>query len=80
MNTERILYKLNKNSSIITPFIPETPVRTRIVSGLKPDWVLRRDNMEITNPLQSSSIGDGCAWHSLIVNVNISSMYSEKKY
>nr|XP_008974925.2 abnormal spindle-like microcephaly-associated protein isoform X2 [Pan paniscus] len=54
MNTERILYKQKKNSSISIPFIPETPVRTRIVSRLKPDWVLRRDNMEeITNPLQA---------------------------
>uniref|UniRef100_A0A2K6RDZ0 Assembly factor for spindle microtubules n=1 Tax=Rhinopithecus roxellana TaxID=61622 RepID=A0A2K6RDZ0_RHIRO len=54
MNTERILHKQKKNSSISIPFIPETPVRTRIVSRLKPDWVLRRDNMEeITNPLQA---------------------------
>ncbi|XP_037681033.1 abnormal spindle-like microcephaly-associated protein [Choloepus didactylus] len=54
MNTERILYKQKKNSSISIPFIPETPVRTRVVSRLKPDWVLRRDKMEeITNPLQA---------------------------
>ncbi|XP_047696666.1 abnormal spindle-like microcephaly-associated protein isoform X4 [Prionailurus viverrinus] len=54
MNTERILYTQKKNSSISIPFIPETPIRTRIVSRLKPDWVLRRDNMEeITNPLQA---------------------------
>ncbi|XP_033052822.1 abnormal spindle-like microcephaly-associated protein isoform X2 [Trachypithecus francoisi] len=54
MNTERILHKQKKYSSISIPFIPETPVRTRIVSRLKPDWVLRRDNMEeITNPLQA---------------------------
>uniref|UniRef100_A0A2I3NAH1 Abnormal spindle-like microcephaly-associated protein homolog n=1 Tax=Papio anubis TaxID=9555 RepID=A0A2I3NAH1_PAPAN len=54
MNTERIFHKQKKNSSISIPFIPETPVRTRIVSRLKPDWVLRRDNMEeITNPLQA---------------------------
>uniref|UniRef100_A0A8C9M0G6 Abnormal spindle-like microcephaly-associated protein homolog n=1 Tax=Piliocolobus tephrosceles TaxID=591936 RepID=A0A8C9M0G6_9PRIM len=54
MNTERILHKQKKNYSISIPFIPETPVRTRIVSRLKPDWVLRRDNMEeITNPLQA---------------------------
>ncbi|XP_064450125.1 abnormal spindle-like microcephaly-associated protein isoform X3 [Mirounga angustirostris] len=54
MNTERILYKQKMNSSISIPFIPETPVRTRIVSRLKPDWVLRRDKMEeITNPLQA---------------------------
>ncbi|XP_003792358.1 abnormal spindle-like microcephaly-associated protein isoform X1 [Otolemur garnettii] len=54
MNTERIIYKQKKNSSISTSFIPETPVRTRIVARLKPDWVLRRDSMEeITNPLQA---------------------------
>ncbi|XP_059269017.1 abnormal spindle-like microcephaly-associated protein isoform X1 [Mustela nigripes] len=54
MNTERLLYKQKMNSSISIPFIPETPVRTRIVSRLKPDWVLRRDKMEeITNPLQA---------------------------
>ncbi|XP_029791259.1 abnormal spindle-like microcephaly-associated protein [Suricata suricatta] len=54
MNTERILHNQKKNSSISTPFIPETPVRTKIVSRLKPVWVLRRDNMEeITNPLQA---------------------------
>ncbi|KAL0609158.1 Abnormal spindle-like microcephaly-associated protein-like protein, partial [Plecturocebus cupreus] len=54
VNTERLLYKQKKDSSISIPFIPETPVRTRIVSRLKPDWVLRRDNLEeITNPLQA---------------------------
>ncbi|XP_058130896.1 abnormal spindle-like microcephaly-associated protein [Dasypus novemcinctus] len=54
MNTERILYKQKMNYSRSIPFIPETPVRTRVVSRLKPDWVLRRDNMEeITNPLQA---------------------------
>ncbi|XP_058389715.1 abnormal spindle-like microcephaly-associated protein isoform X2 [Diceros bicornis minor] len=54
MNIERILYKQKMNSSISIPFIPETPVRTRIVSRLKPDWVLRRDNTEeITNSLQA---------------------------
>ncbi|XP_039739572.1 abnormal spindle-like microcephaly-associated protein [Pteropus medius] len=51
-NTERILYKQNKNSSVSPPFIPETPVRT-IVSRLKPDWVLRKDSVEITSPLQA---------------------------
>ncbi|XP_023586136.1 abnormal spindle-like microcephaly-associated protein [Trichechus manatus latirostris] len=54
MNTERILYKQKKNSSISIPFIPETPVRTSIVSRLMPDWVLRRDSLEeITNPLKA---------------------------
>ncbi|KAM8816330.1 abnormal spindle-like microcephaly-associated protein [Rhynchonycteris naso] len=54
INTERILHSQNKNSSISIPFIPETPVRTKMVSRLKPDWVLRRDNTEeIINPLQA---------------------------
>uniref|UniRef100_A0A4W3JTV4 Assembly factor for spindle microtubules n=1 Tax=Callorhinchus milii TaxID=7868 RepID=A0A4W3JTV4_CALMI len=35
-------------------FIPATPVRTKVVSRLKPDWVLRRDNMkEIVDPLKA---------------------------
>nr|KAF6399570.1 assembly factor for spindle microtubules [Molossus molossus] len=54
ISTERILRKQNKNSSISIPTIPETPVRTSMVARLKPDWVLRRDNVEeITNPLQA---------------------------
>ncbi|KAM6166227.1 LOW QUALITY PROTEIN: abnormal spindle-like microcephaly-associated protein [Erethizon dorsatum] len=54
VNTERILYKQKKNPSIGIPCVAEKPVRTRIVSRLKPDWVLRRDNIEeVTNPLQA---------------------------
>ncbi|XP_046308040.1 abnormal spindle-like microcephaly-associated protein homolog [Marmota monax] len=54
INAERILNNQKKNSSIGIPFIPETPIRTRIVSRLKPDWVLRRDSIEeITNSLQA---------------------------
>ncbi|XP_049713786.1 abnormal spindle-like microcephaly-associated protein isoform X6 [Elephas maximus indicus] len=54
MNTERILYKQKKNSSVSIPFIPKTPVRSSTVSRLRPDWVLRRDNLEeITNPLKA---------------------------
>ncbi|XP_006155520.1 abnormal spindle-like microcephaly-associated protein, partial [Tupaia chinensis] len=54
INTERITYKQKKNPSLSIPFIPETPVRTRIVSRLKPDWILKRDKLEeITNPLQA---------------------------
>ncbi|XP_037353787.1 abnormal spindle-like microcephaly-associated protein isoform X2 [Talpa occidentalis] len=53
MNTERIINK-QRNSSMSISFIPETPIRTRVVSRLKPDWVLRRDKVEeITNPLQA---------------------------
>ncbi|XP_012505908.1 PREDICTED: abnormal spindle-like microcephaly-associated protein isoform X1 [Propithecus coquereli] len=52
MNNERMLYK--QKNSVSIPFFPETPVRTRTVSRLKPDWVLRRDSIEeITNPLQA---------------------------
>uniref|UniRef100_A0A8C5W6Z5 Assembly factor for spindle microtubules n=1 Tax=Microcebus murinus TaxID=30608 RepID=A0A8C5W6Z5_MICMU len=54
MDNERMLYKQKKNSSVSIPFFPETPVRTRIVSRLNPDWVLRRDSLEdITDPLQA---------------------------
>eukprot|EP00070_Physeter_catodon_P023738 XP_023986460.1 abnormal spindle-like microcephaly-associated protein isoform X2 [Physeter catodon] len=54
VNTERILCKQKKKSSMSISFIPETPVRTRMVSRLKPDWVLRRDNLEeILNPLKA---------------------------
>ncbi|KAI5929237.1 Abnormal spindle-like microcephaly-associated protein [Manis javanica] len=54
MNTARLLYKQRTDSSMSVPSIPETPVRTKRVSRLKPAWVLRRDDMEeITNPLQA---------------------------
>ncbi|XP_007459726.1 PREDICTED: abnormal spindle-like microcephaly-associated protein homolog isoform X2 [Lipotes vexillifer] len=54
VNTERILCKQKKKSSMSISFIPETPVRTRMVSRLKPDWVLKRDNLEeIMNPLKA---------------------------
>uniref|UniRef100_A0A8D1Y1I4 Abnormal spindle-like microcephaly-associated protein homolog n=1 Tax=Sus scrofa TaxID=9823 RepID=A0A8D1Y1I4_PIG len=54
VNTERILCKQRKNSSLSLACIPETPVRTRMVSRLKPDWVLRNDNVEeILTPLRA---------------------------
>ncbi|KAB0343865.1 hypothetical protein FD754_020791 [Muntiacus muntjak] len=54
VNTERVLCKQKKNSSVSLSFFPETPVRTRTVSRLKPDWVLRRDNVEeIMTPLKA---------------------------
>ncbi|XP_051868413.1 abnormal spindle-like microcephaly-associated protein [Pristis pectinata] len=35
-------------------YIPATPMRTRTVSKLKPDWVLRRDNVkEVVDPLKA---------------------------
>uniref|UniRef100_A0A8C6D458 Calponin-homology (CH) domain-containing protein n=1 Tax=Moschus moschiferus TaxID=68415 RepID=A0A8C6D458_MOSMO len=53
VNTERILCK-KKNSSVNLSFFPETPVRPRMVSRLKPGWVLRRDNVEeIITPLKA---------------------------
>uniref|UniRef100_A0A8C5KJ47 Calponin-homology (CH) domain-containing protein n=1 Tax=Jaculus jaculus TaxID=51337 RepID=A0A8C5KJ47_JACJA len=54
ISTERTLDKQKQNLHTGFSFIPETPVRTRIVSRLKPHWVLGRDNMEeITNSLQA---------------------------
>ncbi|XP_061041266.1 abnormal spindle-like microcephaly-associated protein isoform X2 [Eubalaena glacialis] len=54
VNTERMLCKQKQKSSMSISFIPETPVRTRMVSRLKPDWVLRRDNLEeMMNPLKA---------------------------
>ncbi|XP_067893808.1 abnormal spindle-like microcephaly-associated protein isoform X2 [Heterodontus francisci] len=55
MDTDRI----NVKQRMYAPYngvlyIPATPVRTRVVSKLKPDWVLRRDNMkEIVDPLKA---------------------------
>ncbi|XP_013013531.1 abnormal spindle-like microcephaly-associated protein [Cavia porcellus] len=54
VNTERIFCKGKKNPFTGIPCVAETPVRTRMVSRLKPDWVLRRDTIgEIINPLQA---------------------------
>ncbi|XP_052593061.1 abnormal spindle-like microcephaly-associated protein [Peromyscus californicus insignis] len=53
-NTEGLFDKQKQNSCIGFSFIPERSVRTRMVSRLKPQWVLRRDNVEeITNSLQA---------------------------
>ncbi|NXA34176.1 ASPM protein, partial [Eudromia elegans] len=55
MDAERTLVKQKTNTCISgTPFVPVTPVRTKTVSRIKPDWVLRKDNMqEIVDPLQA---------------------------
>ncbi|XP_069897534.1 abnormal spindle-like microcephaly-associated protein [Dipodomys merriami] len=54
MNIERIPSKQKKSASVCMPLLPETPMRTRIVSRLEPAWVLRRDNMdEVKNSLQA---------------------------
>nr|XP_013816395.1 PREDICTED: abnormal spindle-like microcephaly-associated protein [Apteryx mantelli mantelli] len=55
MDAERTLVKQKTNTCISgTSFVPITPVRTKTVSRIKPDWVLRKDNMqEIVDPLQA---------------------------
>ncbi|KAM9005806.1 abnormal spindle-like microcephaly-associated protein isoform 1-T1 [Sarcophilus harrisii] len=54
MCTERIITKQKMNPTNGPFFFPPTPIRTKVVSRLKPDWVLRKDNMqEIVNPLQA---------------------------
>ncbi|KAM9326862.1 abnormal spindle-like microcephaly-associated protein [Gastrophryne carolinensis] len=56
MDTARSISKQLMESSRIsrTISVEVTPVRTRIVSRIKPDWVLRKDNMrEIVDPLQA---------------------------
>ncbi|XP_012872750.1 PREDICTED: abnormal spindle-like microcephaly-associated protein, partial [Dipodomys ordii] len=54
MNIERIPGKQKKSASVCMPLLPETPMRTRIVSRLEPAWVLRRDNVdEVKNSLQA---------------------------
>ncbi|CAI9584454.1 unnamed protein product, partial [Staurois parvus] len=56
MDTARNVSKQLMNSSRVhgnTSF-QTTPLHTRIVSRIKPDWVLRKDNMrEIVDPLQA---------------------------
>lgn len=54
VNTEGLFDKQRKNSCIAFPFIPERSVKTRIVSRLNSQRVLRHDNMEeITDSLQA---------------------------
>ncbi|NXL31090.1 ASPM protein, partial [Glaucidium brasilianum] len=55
MDAERTLVK-QKTSTFLsrTSFVPVTPLRIKTVSRIKPDWVLRKDNMqEIVDPLQA---------------------------
>uniref|UniRef100_UPI00398F6964 abnormal spindle-like microcephaly-associated protein n=1 Tax=Pristiophorus japonicus TaxID=55135 RepID=UPI00398F6964 len=55
MDTDRLNVKQRMNAprnGVV--YIPATPVRTRVVSKLKPEWVLRRDNVkEIVDPLKA---------------------------
>ncbi|NXK12734.1 ASPM protein, partial [Herpetotheres cachinnans] len=55
MDAERTLVKQKTNTFLSgTSFVPITPLRIKTVSRIKPDWVLRKDNMqEIVDPLQA---------------------------
>ncbi|XP_069645458.1 abnormal spindle-like microcephaly-associated protein isoform X2 [Haliaeetus albicilla] len=55
MDAERTLLKQKTNTFLSgTSFVPVTPLRIKPVSRIKPDWVLRKDNMqEIVDPLQA---------------------------
>ncbi|NXL61371.1 ASPM protein, partial [Chordeiles acutipennis] len=54
MDAERILVKQKTNTFSGTSSVPVTPLRIKTVSRIKPDWVLRKDNMqEIVDPLQA---------------------------
>ncbi|XP_042664025.1 abnormal spindle-like microcephaly-associated protein [Tyto alba] len=54
MDAERTLVKQKTNNLSGTSFVPITPLRIKTVSRIKPDWVLRKDNMqEIVDPLQA---------------------------
>ncbi|NXT77938.1 ASPM protein, partial [Zapornia atra] len=55
MDAERTLVKQKTNTLLTgTSSVPVTPLRIKTVSRIKPDWVLRRDNMqEIVDPLQA---------------------------
>ncbi|RLW05915.1 hypothetical protein DV515_00005010 [Chloebia gouldiae] len=55
MDAERILVKQKTNTALGgSSSVPVTPLRIKTVSRIKPDWVLRKDNMqEIVDPLQA---------------------------
>ncbi|KAM9620796.1 abnormal spindle-like microcephaly-associated protein isoform 2-T2 [Morphnus guianensis] len=55
MDAERTLLKQKTNTFLSgTSFVPITLLRIETVSRIKPDWVLRKDNMqEIVDPLQA---------------------------
>ncbi|XP_028942434.1 abnormal spindle-like microcephaly-associated protein, partial [Antrostomus carolinensis] len=54
MDAERTLVKQKTNALSGTSSVPVTPLRIKTVSRIKPDWVLRKDNMqEIVDPLQA---------------------------
>ncbi|NXD22331.1 ASPM protein, partial [Spelaeornis formosus] len=55
MDAERILVKQKTNTAVGgSASVPVTPLRIKTVSRIKPDWVLRKDNMqEVVDPLQA---------------------------
>ncbi|XP_058698813.1 abnormal spindle-like microcephaly-associated protein [Poecile atricapillus] len=55
MDAERILMKQKTSTALGgSCSVPVTPLRIKTVSRIKPDWVLRRDNMqEVVDPLQA---------------------------
>ncbi|NXA80566.1 ASPM protein, partial [Thryothorus ludovicianus] len=55
MDAERILVKQKTNPALGgSSSVPITPLRIKTVSRIKPDWVLRKDNMqEVVDPLQA---------------------------
>ncbi|XP_053324917.1 abnormal spindle-like microcephaly-associated protein isoform X2 [Spea bombifrons] len=55
MDNERNLTRQRLSNSVLgNVSIQATPIRTRVVSRIKPDWVLRKDNMrEIVDPLKA---------------------------
>ncbi|NXN91306.1 ASPM protein, partial [Rhinopomastus cyanomelas] len=67
LDAERTLVKQKTNTFLAgTNFVPVTPLRTKTVSRIKPDWVLGKDNMqEVVDPLQAirmvmDTLGIGC--------------------
>ncbi|NXB74716.1 ASPM protein, partial [Donacobius atricapilla] len=55
MDAERTLVKQKTNTALGGgSSVPVTPLRIKTVSRIKPDWVLRKDNMqEVVDPLQA---------------------------
>ncbi|NXC93197.1 ASPM protein, partial [Certhia familiaris] len=55
MDAERTLVKQKTNAALGgSSSVPITPLRIKTVSRIKPDWVLRKDNMqEVVDPLQA---------------------------
>ncbi|KAM7014235.1 abnormal spindle-like microcephaly-associated protein [Passerculus sandwichensis] len=55
MDAERTLVKHKTNPALSgSSSVPVTPLKIKTVSRIKPDWVLRKDNMqEVVDPLQA---------------------------